>query len=70
MKSSESQKELGEKLKKLRTERGKTKKEIACVMGISVYRYSNIEIGKGVFYLRQARALVEYYNITLDDLVE
>lgn len=70
MKPSESQKELGEKIKKLRTEGGKTKKEIACVMGISVYRYTNIENGKGVFYLEQAKRLVKHYNIPLDDLIK
>ena len=70
MKEFESQKVLGEKLRELRKTKCKNKKEIACVMGISVYRYSNIEKGKGVFYIEQAKKLVEYYNICLDDLIK
>ena len=70
MKRTESQKELGKKIKKLRCERGKTKKEIANIMGISVYRYNRIENGEGVFYIEQAKRLVEYYGICLDDLIK
>ncbi len=70
MRRFESQKELGENLKKIRTERGKTKKEIAGVMGISVYRYNSIEKGIGVFYIGQAIKLAKYYNISLDSLVD
>ena len=67
---SKSQIKLGEKLNKLRIERKKSKKEIANIMGISVYRYNRIENGEGVFYIEQAKRLVEYYGICLDSLAK
>lgn len=66
----ESQRILGEKLRELRNKKGETKKEIANVMGISVYKYAKIEKGEGVFFVEQARRLVEYYGICLDDLIK
>ena len=57
---------LGKKLAELRKERGKSEKEIANVMGISKRKYSKIEQGKAVFYLRQGIALAQYYKISLD----
>ena len=57
---------LGKKLAELRKELGKSEKEIASVMGISKRKYSKIEQGKAVFYLRQGIALAQYYKISLD----
>ena len=69
MKKNEGQIALGLRLRELREHNGKTKKRIAEVMGISTFRYTNIEKGTGVFYLGQAKKLAEYYNISLDDLM-
>ena len=66
MKQNLVQKNLGKKLIQLRNEQGKSEKEIASVMGITKRKYSKIEQGKAVFYLRQGIALAEYYQISLD----
>lgn len=60
---------FSEKIKKLRSERGLTQKDIANTIGISQGNYSSLENGKNEPSLSTLQALSDYYNEFIDTLV-
>ena len=58
------------KLRDLRIAAGKDQKEIAEMLGVAVSTYSQYETGKTIPSLHVLRKLADYYNVSLDYLVD
>lgn len=58
------------KLRDLRIAAGKDQKEIAEILGVAVSTYSQYETGKTIPSLSVLRTLADYYNVSLDYLVD
>lgn len=58
------------KLHDLRIAAGKDQKEIAEMLGVAVSTYSQYETGKTIPSLSVLRKLADYYNVSLDYLVD
>lgn len=53
-----------EKLKKLRTDRGLTQKQVADIIGVSAGQYGRYERGLSAIGISKIAALCKYYNIS------
>lgn len=60
---------MNEKLRQLRKEKGKTLKEVASELGVSLSAYSNYEQGTREPSYDVLKKLCEYYNVSADYLL-
>lgn len=59
---------LGEKLKSLREQSGKTQQEIATILCLNRVTYTQYENNKRIPPLDSLKKLAEIYNVTIDEL--
>ncbi len=62
-------KNIGDKLKSLRTENKKTQKDLATYLSTTQQVYSRYESGKNELPIKHLIALSKYYNISADDIL-
>lgn len=62
--------ELKEKLKELRLEHERTQKDVAQGLGIIVQTYQKYESGQRNPKLKTLMKIAEYYNISINELIE
>lgn len=60
---------LGEKLKKLRTDKGLTQDELAEILYVSRTAVSKWESGRGTPNIESLKAISKYFSVTVDDLL-
>ena len=60
---------FGQRLRQIREERGKSRKEIAELLGVSKTQISDIENGKSGTNLDRLYFLCEYYKVSADYLL-
>lgn len=57
-------------LKKLRIEKGKTQQELAKVLNVTQSTYNYYEVGKTQPNIEQLKKIADYFEISIDTLVE
>lgn len=57
-----------ERIRKLRTDRGKTTVEVSTKLGIEQSYYSKLELGKHKISVENLIKIAEFYNVSLDYL--
>ena len=60
---------IGDKLKELRKKKGNTQADLARVVGVSTKSVKNWESDISDPDLSHAKAIADYYNVSLDELV-
>lgn len=58
------------RIKKLRTETGRTQTNVSTLLGIEQSYYSKIELGKQEVSLSNMIKIAELYNVSIDYIVE
>lgn len=58
------------RIKKLRTESGRTQTNVSTLLGIEQSYYSKIELGKQEVSLSNMIKIAELYNVSIDYIVE
>lgn len=62
------QKELGEKIRKLRTEKGLSQEKFALAIGMDRTYFASVEAGRRNISLVNIKKIAEGFNISLEDL--
>ena len=57
-------------LKALREECGKTRKEVAAVLGVSIQAISNYESGNRRLSIEQILPLAQLYDVTTEEIID